>query len=90
MAEMKYVVVESEAGEQLFTFPKNISHSAFAETLNHIRHENGRAWRRVHKEPISAGFVQGGHCYGESETLKLQSRPEDTELLRNGGFKPAH
>lgn len=39
-------------------------------------------------QAISAGFVEldwGGpdaYCYGESETLKLKSRPEDTLLVQ--------
>tara|TARA_R110000744_G_scaffold170264_2_gene288422 strand:- start:21933 stop:22136 length:204 start_codon:yes stop_codon:yes gene_type:complete len=32
--------------------------------------------------PISAGFVDDSKCFGESESLRLVSRPkEDTELI---------
>lgn len=83
--EMKYVVVKSdEQGEQLFTFPKTIDHDKFAEVLNYIRHGD-RDWIRIYREPISAGFVSDGKCYGRSETLNLDSRKEDTALLARGG-----
>ncbi|GAC1605795.1 MAG: hypothetical protein NVS3B3_04340 [Aquirhabdus sp.] len=85
MSEMKYVVVHSEeTGEQLFTFPKNINHDAFADVLRRIKTE-GRNWTRPFRKPISAGFTDGNRCYGRSETLDLDSRPVDTELLLKGG-----
>ena len=84
--EMKYVVVKSELGEQLFIFPKTINHDAFADVLNHIKHGEGRAWQRVYKTPVSAGFTDGVTCYGKSESLKLKSKESDTALLKAGGF----
>ena len=91
MIETKYVVVTSdEFGEQLFTFPKSVDHDAFADVLNYIKHNPGRNWKRVHKEPVSAGFTDGITCFGRSETLELDSRPvEDTALL-NYGSKVAY
>ena len=82
---MKYVVVTSEYGEQLFTFPKNINHAAFADVLGSIKHGDGRFWQRVYKNPVSAGFTDGTECYGRSESLNLDSRPGDGLLLRGGG-----
>ncbi len=88
MNEMKYVVVESEEqGEQLFIFPKNINHDSFAEILNYIKIGESYNWKRVRRKPISAGFTDGVTCYGKSESLKLESRKSDTELLKNGGKK---
>lgn len=89
MIESKYVVVKSdEFGEQLFTFPRSVYHDTFAEVLNHIRHDaGGHSWKRVYKEVIAAGFTDGTSCYGRSETLDLDSRPEDTILLNNGQTK---
>ena len=84
--EMKYVVVSSELGQQLFIFPKSINHNDFAEVLSHIRHEKGVSWERVYKEPVSAGFTDGVTCYGKSESLSLKSSPNDTALLKAGGF----
>lgn len=86
MNEMKYVVVASEEqGEQLFVFPKNVNHQSFAEILSYIRHGEGRNWKRIFREPISAGFTDGVKCYGRSESLDLAYRPEDTALLQRGG-----
>ena len=85
--EMKYVVVESdEAGEQLFIFPKGIDHDEFASVLSYIKH-GGQNWTRPCRLPVSAGFTDGARCYGRSETLGLESRKTDTELLQNGGAK---
>lgn len=87
MNEMKYVVVFSEEqGEQLFVFPKNINHDSFAEVLSYIKVGDFRNWERFFREPIAAGFTDGVNCYGRSESLDLDSRPQDTELLRKGGF----
>lgn len=84
--EMKYVVVHSEEqGEQLFIFPKNINHTDFSEILSYIKIGTPQHWKRVHRTIISAGFTDGSTCYGLSETLKLASRKEDTNLLNNGG-----
>ena len=83
--EMKYVVVDSEAGEQMFIFPKNIDHDAFTEVLSYIRQGSKRDWNRIHRKPVSAGFTDGTRCYGRSETLVMASRIDDTALLRNGG-----
>jgi len=86
MLEMKYVVVDSdECGEQLFVFPKSIDHDRFNEVLSDIRHGGDRNWERIYREPVSAGFTDGKTCYGRSETLGLDSRPQDTALLLNGG-----
>lgn len=88
MSEMKYIVVNSEeCGEQMFIFPKNINHDRFAEILSNIRHGGDRNWERIYREPISAGFIIDGKCHGKSETLDLNSRPEDTELYQRGGMK---
>lgn len=88
MLEMKYVVVESALGIQMVMFPKNIAHKQMAEVLSYIKEDSGRGWKRVHREPISAGFTDGVRCYGESESLSIKSRPDaDTQLLTAGGFQ---
>ena len=85
--EMKYVVVASDAGEQLMAFPKNINHDAFAEVLSHIRDGTSRNWTRFERRPVSAGFTDGITCYGRSESLNLDARiPADTALLKQGGM----
>ena len=86
MNEMKYVVVESEEqGKQMFIFPKNIDHDAFAEVLSYIKVGTPQNWNRAYREPISAGFTNGLTCYGRSETLNLDSQLNDTALMLKGG-----
>lgn len=80
MREMKYVVVKTDAGEQIYVFPKQIDHDAFAEVLSYIK-MGGRNWKREYREPVSAGFTDGVTCYGRSESLGIGSRPQDSSLL---------
>jgi len=81
---MKFITTRSdEDKEELFIFPKSIDHDAMAEALDRIRNQTHGNWRRVFRDPISAGFIdKNWMCYGNSETLNLVARPEDTELLR--------
>ena len=79
---MKYIVTKQPDGtEEIFVFPKAVHHDCMAEMLGHIRNQSRGSWHRVSREPIAAGFVEGGKCVGISETLGLRSRPEDTALL---------
>jgi hypothetical protein len=80
---LKFITTRNEEGaEEVFVFPKSIDHDAMAEALEGIRNQTHGNWKRSYRKPIAAGFVseQWG-CYGMSQTLDLQSRPEDTELL---------
>ena len=79
---MKYIVTRQPDGpEEIFIFPKAVHHDCMAEILGHIRNQSFSGWRRIHREPVSAGFIEGGKCVGESESLGLRSRPEDSALL---------
>ena len=40
-------------------------------------------FRADRKNVISAGFWDGEKAYGESTTLGVKSRPEDTEIIIN-------
>jgi hypothetical protein len=82
---MKYITTQQQDDkEELFTFPKTIDHDAMAEILRHIKNRTHGQWERVYRKPISAGFVdQNWVCFGRSESLGLDSRPEDTELLKS-------
>lgn len=83
--EMKYVVVKSVIGEQMFIFPVNIVHADFVDVLSDIKHSRGSDWDLISKLPVSAGFTNGVTAYGFSESLGLGARPIDTELLGLGG-----
>jgi hypothetical protein len=79
---MKYVTTRRTDGkEEIFIFPRDVHHDCMAEALNRIRSQSWGDWHRVFREPIAAGFVEGGKCVGASETLGLKSRDEDTALL---------
>lgn len=81
---MKYITtIDEEGTEEVFTFPKSVNHDAMAEALGGIKNKTHGSWRRVRRTPISAGFVTFfGDCYGESVSLRLKSRPEDTDILK--------
>lgn len=82
---MKYVVTKDEEGkEEIFIFPKRYHHDDFADTINGLKtFKNGNPddWERQYKTPIAAGFTDGKHCTGRSETLDLDSRGRIDELL---------
>lgn len=82
---MKYIVTEDDLGvQEIFVFPSRIHHDAMMLNLEGIRNQMYGQWERVFRVPISAGFIDSqGKCSGYSETLGLQSRPEDTELFRS-------
>jgi hypothetical protein len=79
---MKYITTKSEEGKtEIFLFPRDINHDAMAEAIARVRNQTTGEWRRIRREPVSAGFVTGGVCHGESETLRLKSCESDTALL---------
>ncbi|WP_338924645.1 hypothetical protein V0M98_34060 (plasmid) [Pseudomonas silesiensis] len=82
---MKYVVTQDEDGkEEIFIFPKRFNHDDFADVVNYLKtFQNGNPdnWERQYKKPIAAGFTDGKHCTGRSETLGLDSRGRLDELL---------
>lgn len=81
---MKYITTKNQDDqEEIFIFPNSVDHDAMAEVLGCIKNHTRDPWIRVMREPISAGFVsQDGKCYGESITLNLKSRVEDSLLLK--------
>jgi hypothetical protein len=82
---MKYICFEDEDGKQeIITFPNSINHDCLAQSIDHMRNQTHGNWYRVGRDPVSAGFVYDDlTCHGRSETLNLDSRPEDTLLLRS-------
>lgn len=82
--QRKYIVTVGQDGlEEIFTFPMSVNHDCMAEVLGVIKNQTHGDWHRVRRRPVSAGFVTfDGYCSGRSETLNLDSRPEqDTALL---------
>lgn len=80
---MKYIVTENaDTGEEeIFTFPNSVNHDVMAESIAGMRTQTWSPWKRVHRTPVSAGFIKGGKCEGESLTLNLKSREQDSKLL---------
>ena len=75
---MKYIIVESKLnGEYPVLFPEHIKHSDMAQ-------------RFQHNKIVSAGKVlfNGNEkdivVFGNSISLGLKSKPEDTDLIRRG------
>jgi hypothetical protein len=60
-------------------FPNQLVHKSMAKWLIHaLRRESD-----IDAEVVSAGFMNAeGTCHGESETLGVKSRPEDTNIIR--------
>ena len=82
---MKYIVTKTDGGtEEIFLFPDSVYHKDMADAVSYLKqhdHHDPDRWRRIHREPVSAGFVEGGECVGLSESLGLRSRPQDTAML---------
>ena len=70
----KYIVFKHElAGETMVIFPEHIKHKRMVQGICDCRNH-----------PVSAGFIElrDGEiiCNGESISLEIKSRPEDTDL----------
>lgn len=74
---MKYICTKDDVGiEEIFTFPKSVSHDVMYRTIACI----GDGSPRV---AISAGFIsKAGHCHGDSFSLGISSREVDTSIFR--------
>lgn len=77
---MKFITTEHDGIEQVHLFSNDIDHDVFFEGLRNKTHGN---WRRHTRKAIAAGFVDSSWlCHGRSETLDLDSRSKDTDLLQ--------
>jgi hypothetical protein len=85
---MKYIVINLDGKEMIFTFSPDIDHDRMYEGIQAVRMGDIGKWKRIwDAEVVSAGFVdKQGICFGESMTLNKKSRGiTDTKLL---GIKP--
>jgi hypothetical protein len=71
---MKFVTFSDYHGEQIIVFPDHIQHAQFARAVKQAAFSD--------MEPIAGGFVVNGECVGKSISLRMDSRPEDTDLLK--------
>ena len=71
---MKYIILETDECDHGIAFTETLQHKAVASALAHIG------------TPRSAGFivVKNGDvlCHGESDSLRLKSRPDDALHFR--------
>jgi hypothetical protein len=71
---MKYIIFKRGAFELPVLFPQLIEHSSV-----HIAPDRGGN----PAEPIAAGFCdETGHCMGKSVSLKLESRQQDSAIVK--------
>lgn len=83
MNKMKYICYDDGHVDTLIVFPDHIQHSDMARQLN-----------LAQGMLLGAGFVVMGNdgapmCYGDSVSLDIKSREEDTFILCNNiGAKP--
>ena len=70
MQNLKYIVAKVEGLEQIVIFSPTFVHSEMA--------------RKVGGPVLGAGFVhwEAQECYGQSISLGIESREEDTNLLK--------
>lgn len=80
---LKYIVTrDMDDQEELFIFPNAVHHDAMAELLSDIGDRRNKDRDQIYRKPIAAGFVDSNwKCHGRSETLGLESRAVDTEIL---------
>lgn len=67
MTGLKYIIIENNGLEFPILFHQCMQHNIVAS--------------RIGGSVVSAGFWSGNTAYGESVSLKLKSRPFDTDLI---------
>ena len=75
MTGCKYIVVSNDVlrTDNMIIFPANIGHDQMAKMMGMLTLKN----------VLSAGFIdEFMQCYGESSTLRKQSRDIDTTILK--------
>lgn len=83
MYNTKYIVIEYAETELIFVFPACVGHDRMFDSIRRTKAGAGQNFSRPYAfcNAISAGFVFKGKCIGRSESLNLNSRPADSELL---------
>lgn len=67
----KYIAVDGDLIDEIYVFPNHVTHNNFAFVMGFHN-----------RDILGAGFVSPElKCYGESISLKVKSRAEDTALL---------
>ncbi len=85
MRDHKYVMIRIEDRLYPVIFPQEFVHKDMARAIQRALHEQPE-FRRCWIEVESAGFVSGltiHKAFGESESLGIQSHPDDTGRIQN-------
>lgn len=88
--DQKYLVIESNGAELMFTFPADVAHDHMLAAIKGLKEGIFGNTIQPHTNAtlVSAGKINSNNeCYDKAFTLKINSRPEDTEILRNGQYK---
>lgn len=83
----KYIMVQVDDRAFPIIFPQELVHQ---EVWQRLRYPFYQMAKMKDPEVVSAGFVEGISCcivVGESETLHIKSRSEDTQLINNHPYE---
>jgi hypothetical protein len=83
----KYIMVQIDDRAVPIIFPPELVHAEVYRRLARLFYDQAKMNDPV---VVGAGFVEGLACcmaIGESETLGIKSRPEDTQLINNHPYE---
>lgn len=83
----KYIMVQVDDRAVPIIFPNELVHAEVYRRLARVFYDQSKM-----KDPVvvGAGFLEGLACCiatGESETLDIKSRPEDTQIINNHPYE---
>jgi hypothetical protein len=83
----KYIMVQVDDRAVPIIFPQELVHAEVYRRLARVFYDQAKM-----KDPVvvGAGFVEGLACciaMGESETLDIKARPEDTQIINNHPYE---
>ncbi len=76
--QKKYIVVEEMFGEHIIIFSPGLYHKAVAGDMKVISAGFMDIQLGLDRPPFGIEHI---HCYGESESLKVGSRPQEDKIL---------
>ena len=88
---MKYIIVDYRGCEVPILFEDVIEHSTFNNAFSHIVSAGECkiiATKEENKECRTVTNEFNVNAFGESQSLKLKSRPEDAEIIWNFIMRP--
>jgi hypothetical protein len=83
----KYIMVQVDDRAYPIIFPPELVHQ---EVWQRLRYPFYQMSKMKDPEVVGAGFLEGIACciaMGESETLHIKARPEDTQIINNHPYE---